>query len=134
MPIDYKKYPPDWKQTVERIRARSQDKCEVCGLKNKSYVYSVPFDLREHVGKLYKVIYKTRRIWFRNKQDAMREAKDQDAVKAVFVVLTVAHLDHDEENWEVDDDRLKHMCQVCHLRYDAKEKYRRALIPHRDED
>jgi len=45
--------------------------------------------------------------------------------KPVKVVLTVAHLDHDETNHQVTDDRLKAMCQLCHLRYDAKEKYRR---------
>jgi hypothetical protein len=41
--------------------------------------------------------------------------------------LLIAHLDHDETNHEVTDDRLKAMCQLCHLRYDAKEKYRRSL-------
>jgi hypothetical protein len=41
------------------------------------------------------------------------------------VILTIAHLDHDEENHNVKDDRLKAMCQRCHLRYDAPEKARR---------
>ena len=45
--------------------------------------------------------------------------------KQVKVVLTIAHLDHDETNWDVKDERLKASCQICHLRYDAKEKYRR---------
>lgn len=45
--------------------------------------------------------------------------------KKVKVVLTIAHLDHDETNKDVKDDRLKAACQLCHLRYDAKEKYRR---------
>lgn len=34
------------------------------------------------------------------------------------VVLTVAHLDHDETN--VSDANLAALCQRCHLRYDAK--------------
>lgn len=34
------------------------------------------------------------------------------------VILTIAHLDHDKENHEVDDDRLAALCQKCHLRYD----------------
>lgn len=46
--------------------------------------------------------------------------------KQVKVVLTIAHLDHDENNHEISDERLKAACQLCHLRYDAKEKYRRA--------
>jgi len=46
------------------------------------------------------------------------------------VVLTIAHLDHDPSNWEVKDDRLKAMCQRCHLGYDmarhvANRKYGR---------
>jgi hypothetical protein len=127
MPIDYDKYPADWTKRVERIRIRSKNHCEVCGLKNGKRVYSVPFDMREHYGKLYKVRYKTRRIWFRNMDDAYRECENRQAVKIVTVVLTVAHLDHDETNHAVKDERLKHMCQLCHLRYDAAEKFRRAI-------
>lgn len=45
-----------------------------------------------------------------------------------MVVLTIAHLDHDHDNWNVPDDRLKALCQRCHLNYDkwrhiAKRKY-----------
>ncbi|NBW09817.1 MAG: hypothetical protein EBR82_17510 [Caulobacteraceae bacterium] len=34
------------------------------------------------------------------------------------VILTIAHLDHDPENWDVQDERLQAMCQKCHLQYD----------------
>lgn len=44
------------------------------------------------------------------------------------VILTVAHLDHDEENFEVTDERLAALCQRCHLRYDAQEKARRRRV------
>lgn len=85
MPIDYKKYPPNWKTKIRpAILARANNRCERCGVEN----------------------YSTR----------------TDGVK---VVLTVAHLDHDEENWNVSHDRLQAMCQRCHLRYDAAEKKRR---------
>lgn len=40
------------------------------------------------------------------------------------VVLTISHADHDEKNHEIKLDRLKALCQICHLRYDAVEKYR----------
>jgi hypothetical protein len=33
--------------------------------------------------------------------------------------LSVAHLDHDAENWEVSMDRLVLLCQPCHLKYDS---------------
>ncbi|REC56982.1 hypothetical protein DRF62_02150 [Chryseobacterium piscium] len=35
--------------------------------------------------------------------------------KLTKVILTIAHLDHDKENWEVKDERLKALCQRCHL-------------------
>ncbi len=37
---------------------------------------------------------------------------------AADAVLTVAHLDWDETNWQVQDDRLLTLCAACHLRYD----------------
>jgi len=43
----------------------------------------------------------------------------------VTVVLTIAHLDHDETNFNVPLNRLAALCQRCHLRYDVKEKARR---------
>ncbi len=48
-------------------------------------------------------------------------------MKIIKVILTIAHLDHDETNWNVKDDRLKAMCQKCHLQYDTEEKYRRII-------
>lgn len=120
MPIDYSKYPPNWKtEIVPAVLARAQNKCECCGLENKQIVYSI--QLRISV----KGNSTLRTIWFRHEQDAARES---DEYKPVAVVLTVAHLDHDEFNWNVKLDRLKAMCQICHLRYDAKEKYRRQQV------
>lgn len=34
------------------------------------------------------------------------------------IVLTTAHLDHDPENWDITIDRLRSLCQGCHLKYD----------------
>lgn len=36
------------------------------------------------------------------------------------VVLTIGHMDHDKENREVSDDRLRAWCQKCHLGFDIK--------------
>lgn len=41
------------------------------------------------------------------------------------VILTIAHLDHDPENWDVKDERLKALCQKCHLQYDRKNNDRK---------
>lgn len=96
MPIDYKKYPKNWKQIRERILKRAGNQCECkgeCGL------------------------HKDRRCEEKNGEYA-KWANGK-------VVLTIAHLDHDEQNHNVKDERLKAMCQRCHLRYDVNEKKKR---------
>lgn len=120
MPIDYSKYPPNWLSEIRpRILKRAKNKCEVCGLKHLSKVYAIKMWIRDDKSR-----YNLKSIWFRDKRDAEREHTIYH-VKEIKVVLTIAHLDHDETNHDVKDERLKAMCQVCHLRYDAREKYRR---------
>jgi len=46
--------------------------------------------------------------------------------RKVKVVLTVAHLDHDRDNFSVSYDRLKHLCQLCHFRYDSENRAKRS--------
>jgi hypothetical protein len=51
------------------------------------------------------------------------------------VILTIAHLDHDHKNFNVKDDRLKALCQGCHLAYDRsrhvkKRKYGKKIFEH----
>jgi protein-arginine kinase activator protein McsA len=84
MPIDYKKYPPNWREIRDRILKRAAHKCEQCGIDN----YAIN-------------------------------------ARGSKVVLTIAHLDHDADNWEVSDDRLKAMCQACHLGYDRHRHVRK---------
>lgn len=123
MPIDYKRYPPNWKtEIVPAIIERAKGKCEQCELVNKQKAYAVKFCIKDPDGK-----YKLKTIWFRDQRDAFREAGGR-TIKPVTVVLTVAHLDHDEENHNVSLNRLRAMCQICHLRYDAAEKYRRSFL------
>jgi hypothetical protein len=122
MPIDYSKYPPNWKtEIVPAIRERSGNNCEQCGLTNGQIVYAAKFQIRDIDGR-----YKAKSLWFSSENDAKRESPNRP-YKPVKVILTVAHLDHDETNHEVPLERLKHLCQICHLRYDSKEKYRRSL-------
>ena len=77
MPCNYNEYPPDWKETRERILLRAKNCCEECGILN--YIIKP---------------------------------------SGTKIILTIAHLDHNKENWEVTDDRLKALCQKCHLGYD----------------
>ncbi|CAG5072922.1 hypothetical protein DYBT9623_04459 [Dyadobacter sp. CECT 9623] len=121
MPIDYSRYPPDWlKGRRPRIMARANNLCEQCGLEHGATVFSIKLTVKDDAGR-----YKARCIWFSSMRDAVRENTDWREVRPVKVVLTIAHLDHDEDNHEVLDDRLKALCQICHLRYDAAEKWRR---------
>ena len=124
MPIDYKKYPPNWLTEIRpRILKRAGGRCEFpgCDFKEGEWVWAV-----KHHG---------RTKWFRSLDEAMKQpmtferknGKDVPNPKQVKVVLTIAHLDNDETNWDVKDDRLRAACQLCHLRYDAAEKYRRAM-------
>jgi hypothetical protein len=86
MPIDYKIYPPNWKEIRARIIARANNCCEgspkypTCRAQN-------------------------------HKPHPITKAK---------VILTIAHINHDPENWEVKDEELKAWCQRCHFGYDRK--------------
>lgn len=124
MPVDYKKYPPNWKsEIVPAVLARAKNCCENCELENKQIVWAVKFWIKEGCR------YKLRSVWFRDKRDAIREAGEGNEmlVDRKKVVLTVSHTDHDEENHNVQIERLRALCQLCHLRYDAKEKYARQI-------
>ena len=123
MPIDYKRYPANWKkEIVPRVIKRANNRCEICGIENKATIFSTKIWIRD------KGRYKYKTIWFSNENDIIRMRDDFLGLrKKVTVVLTIAHLDHDETNHDVTDDRLMAMCQYCHLNYDAKEKYRRAI-------
>ncbi len=89
------RYPKDWGAVVWRIRDRAQGRCECvaeCGL----------------------------HPWGR--------CVEKNGNKAHFakgrVVLTTAHLNAKDGPCTCDplcgnDDHLKHLCQRCHLRYDA---------------
>jgi hypothetical protein len=118
MPCDYKKYPANWKtEIVPAVIERAGNCCEKCGLQNHTFVWAIKLWIKDS-GK-----YKLRSLWFRDRSDAEREA--DGPIRKIKVVLTISHTDHDEENHAVQLDRLKALCQICHLRYDAQEKYRR---------
>lgn len=110
-------------------RANNTCEFEGCNFKHGEIVYAV-----KHRGKTqawYSDLEQAKNHWpktiesRRNKKTGIVEIIPNP--KPVKIVLTIAHLDHDETNMNVSDDRLKASCQLCHLRYDAKEKYRRSI-------
>lgn len=93
-PENRSKYPKDWKLILERIRfERAGNRCEVCGVPNYACVNRIT-----------------------------RELCLSDEFNAIRIVLTVAHLDHNPENYA--DDNLKAMCQKCHNSYDRAHRDR----------
>ena len=100
------RYPPNWKELRAAVLARAGNRCE------GSPAYP---DCHVPNG------------WYRNNttgeitDDGMQvEAWDLvDGDSVTFIVLTIAHLEHDELETQ-DISRLRAWCQKCHLTYDAK--------------
>ena len=116
MPCDYSKYPPNWfSEIVPAIRARSGDRCEG-GPYTKFDGHGARCDAPN--GAIIVREPGTGGNW--------RWATEDDTPElCTRIVLTVAHLDHDPENHDVPMDRLAHLCQRCHLRYDLIENQRK---------
>jgi len=109
VPIDYSKYPQDWKKISAKIRERSGGRCECygeCGLHQTN--------------------------------PGPRRCNEQNGSKALWangkVILTTAHLNHDP--MDCREENLKAMCQRCHLRYDSelhkKNRKRKKFLEEKD--
>ena len=122
MPIDYKKYPVNWKTEIRpSILKRAENRCEFCKIPN----YAVGH--RSEDGSFCPV---------RGSRLAMgascyKEAKDylewlnefpDFPIKYFIIVLTIAHLDQNIKNNKPEN--LRALCQRCHLKHDAKHKAR----------
>ena len=120
MPINYKDYPKNWKTEIRpAILQRANNCCEVCGVPNYTYGY------RQKDGKFIawtEIENALEMHGYDYFDDELKHhiKKDMTANKGTTIVLTIAHLDHDKHNHEVSLDRLKAMCQRCHLLYDME--------------
>ena len=124
MPIDYSKYPPNWKTEIRpRILKRAENCCEFCMARNGREIIRFEI-LGTHYYLQGNHVFNAENGEYVHKYQSKIEPIIKD-VKPVKIVLTIAHLDHDETNWEVKDDRLAALCQRCHLRYDIEEKKKR---------
>ena len=108
MPIDYKKYPSNWKTEIRpAVLKRANDCCEECGVKNHSIIH------RTGKGK---------DDWVYWPEGMESEAWSLDGLKSTNIVLTIAHLVHDEDKTKyVELENLKALCQKCHLAIDMKQ-------------
>lgn len=113
-PENKARYPKDWKTVVvPRIRARSGNRCECtgqCGVQHPDFVM---------VQAAEPPVIRMPNRCGRENGDYIDNGKD--AIDWPRVVLTVAHLNHTPEH--CDDANLLHLCQGCHLRYDAPRKH-----------
>lgn len=120
MPIDYKKYPKNWKSEIRpAILERANNKCEVCGVANYEYIFRCTYFGKECYqtadGDLFDADNSEPIETYTQFLDLIPTGQD----KAIRVVLTISHLNHN-----INDNRhenLKAMCQRCHLRYDVKQ-------------
>lgn len=90
-------YPRDWKAIRAEVLGRAGNQCEFCGVPNHTWIDQFS-DGR----------------WSKNVDCSMDFG-------LVWIVLTIAHLDHDPTNNGTTGDRpnLRALCQRCHNRYDA---------------
>lgn len=124
MPIDYSKYPPNWKNIRAVVLARAGEvrdridkitkeaECEDCGLLNHSWYHRLPS------GEIIWCCDDGGKAW--GESCATCWSSNQ---KAIQIILTIAHLDHDADNHDVCVDRLRAWCQKCHLAYDAPMRF-----------
>ena len=116
MPIDYKRYPANWKEISLRIRERDGQRCKSCHVPNGALRNTITGE------------------WTRNLMQA-ETWHLVDGDKVTKIVLTVAHLGtahadgrpgdkHDKH--DVRDENLAALCQKCHLALDRDDHIRNA--------
>lgn len=111
--MDRKLYPPDWRRRRLRILARDRYRCKVCSVMDRkeivrigdNYVYLDTLKEYDQYGKYI-------RTWKRT------EPGPEYYGKVIHIVITIMHLDQDEWNHQVSDDRLASACQLHHFRHD----------------
>ena len=108
------RYPKDWPAISLRIRVRAEQRCEcggICGSEHPEGRCNAPNGLMV--------------VREKGAPERWRLAMlGSEAVLAVRIILTVAHLDHTPEH--CDEGNLLALCQRCHLRYDSPHHQRNA--------
>ena len=126
MPIDYSDYPKNWKTKIRPdILTRAKNQCEFCLVENHSYVFRGTYnDMEVYQTSTCEVFDANsgKRIVnkFQGIDAYVRPNSGNVCEKAVKIVLTIMHLDHDTTNNCYSN--LAAGCQRCHNRYDAKNR------------
>lgn len=112
MPIDYAKYPDNWKDEIRPdILKREGYKCKFCGVRHKA------------------TGYRDGNSEFVDCDKFLINWANANGKKIIRIILTIAHLDHDVIN--NDYSNLAALCQQCHNRYDAANRAKSRLYNRR---
>lgn len=113
MPCDYKNYPKNWKSIRNEILERAENRCECAGeCMGLQHLQGDVFSAG--LGKI-QVKIKLRRCI------EMHMQKPQ-TFGGRRVILTIAHTNKSRNTKCARRDKLKAMCQACHLRFDRNHK------------
>lgn len=118
---------PEWRAIRKRIGERSGWRCETCGAPHMTIVARGSYGGRDAY-----MIIDTGEVFDAETGLKMATMKLSafGAYRVLKIVLTVAHLNHDET--DSDDANLAHLCQRHHLRLDAKHHARNAARTRRN--
>jgi hypothetical protein len=114
-------YPANWKtEIVPTVRERSGDCCETCGVRNDADIVR-SFNKQDWAyltdGKLP---YPTQCYDDVTGAETITDVRFTVWLKPIRIVLTVAHLNHDETDNRPEN--LRYWCQLHHNRHDAKHR------------
>lgn len=112
-PIDYSRYPENWKELRAAVLMRADNRCEECGVSNGAV------GARDNTGEWWN----EDRIHNLNSDDGELLFPD-GFPEMTKIVLTVHHRDQDLANNAPEN--LVVLCQRCHLRRDTKMHARHA--------
>jgi len=105
-------YPEHWEELKAQVSERSRGFCEFCGLANGVEGY------RDKAGN-FRPLHPGRL------KELHRKLATSLGYRVFPIVLTTAHLDHDESNPNVALERLAHLCQKCHFGHDRQDNLKR---------
>jgi len=119
MPIDYKKYPSNWKtEIVPKVKARDNNCCAFCGIKNYSVGYRQNLEFIPAAGNEWHDKAGNGELSYKEARELVKHCNECAEDNLIVIVLTVAHLDHDINDNALSN--LKALCQKCHLEYDKE--------------
>jgi hypothetical protein len=144
MPIDYSKYPKDWKKVRELVLERAGYRCQNCGVDHHAVGYrsdegffvpnagNGPSDCAGQGlqwPSLDRLPY-TEAKEFCDYYNCCKGGVDDDGRKWIVIVLTVAHTCNCDPLCG-NKHHLKALCQKCHLSLDLPKHMRNAAATRR---